>query len=117
MASARSPVVCATYSHWLSRRSATPYTRHSGRVLKPGEGVASKGTTGAKPGRAMGARTRRLLLVMVVGETARAANWGLNGYARQTTPELAALTTQSTLPTQPGQAATDRLLNFSDATA
>jgi lipid A ethanolaminephosphotransferase len=28
------------------------------------------------------------LLVLVVGETARAANWGLNGYARQTTPEL-----------------------------
>ena len=26
---------------------------------------------------------------MVVGETARAANWGLNGYARQTTPQLA----------------------------
>jgi lipid A ethanolaminephosphotransferase len=32
-----------------------------------------------------------LLVVMVVGETARAANWGLSGYARQTTPELAAL--------------------------
>ncbi|QDQ29420.1 phosphoethanolamine--lipid A transferase [Chitinimonas arctica] len=31
------------------------------------------------------------LLVVVVGETARAANWGLSGYARQTTPELAAL--------------------------
>jgi lipid A ethanolaminephosphotransferase len=30
-------------------------------------------------------------LVVVVGETARAANWGLNGYARQTTPQLAAL--------------------------
>lgn len=29
------------------------------------------------------------LLVIVVGETARAANWGLNGYTRQTTPELA----------------------------
>lgn len=29
------------------------------------------------------------LLVLVVGETARAQNWGLNGYARQTTPELA----------------------------
>lgn len=28
------------------------------------------------------------LLVLVVGETARAANWGLDGYARQTTPEL-----------------------------
>jgi lipid A ethanolaminephosphotransferase len=30
-------------------------------------------------------------MVLVVGETARAANWGLNGYARQTTPELAQL--------------------------
>ena len=29
------------------------------------------------------------LLVLVVGETARAQNWGLSGYARQTTPELA----------------------------
>lgn len=29
------------------------------------------------------------LLVLVVGETARAQNWGLNGYARNTTPELA----------------------------
>lgn len=29
------------------------------------------------------------LLVIVVGETVRAANWGLNGYARQTTPQLA----------------------------
>jgi lipid A ethanolaminephosphotransferase len=29
------------------------------------------------------------VLVLVVGETARAANWGLNGYRRQTTPELA----------------------------
>lgn len=28
--------------------------------------------------------------VLVVGETVRAANWGLNGYSRQTTPELAA---------------------------
>ncbi len=32
---------------------------------------------------------RPRLVVLVVGETARAANWGLNGYARQTTPELA----------------------------
>jgi len=37
------------------------------------------------------ARPRPLLLVLVVGETARAANWGLGGYARQTTPELARL--------------------------
>ena len=32
-----------------------------------------------------------VLFVIVVGETVRAANWGLNGYARQTTPELASL--------------------------
>src|SRR5699024_8787148 len=38
------------------------------------------------------ARRRRKILILVVGETARAANWGLNGYRRQTTPELAALT-------------------------
>lgn len=40
-------------------------------------------------GRPAGARPR--LLVLVVGETVRAQNWGLNGYARQTTPQLAAL--------------------------
>ena len=35
-------------------------------------------------------RTKPTLLVLAVGETARAASWGLNGYRRQTTPELAA---------------------------
>ena len=30
------------------------------------------------------------LLVLVIGETVRAQNWGLNGYERQTTPRLAA---------------------------
>jgi lipid A ethanolaminephosphotransferase len=34
--------------------------------------------------------TRKKLVVLVVGETARAANFGLDGYARNTTPELAA---------------------------
>lgn len=42
-------------------------------------------------GNAWRARKKPLLLVMVVGETARAANWGLNGYARQTTPQLAGM--------------------------
>ena len=36
-------------------------------------------------------RKKPALFVIVVGETARAANWGLSGYARQTTPELAQL--------------------------
>ena len=42
------------------------------------------------------------LLVVVVGETVRAQNWGLNGYARQTTPQLATI---------------DRLVNFPDMAA
>ncbi|HHW4680162.1 MAG TPA: phosphoethanolamine transferase [Xylella taiwanensis] len=32
--------------------------------------------------------SRPRLLVIVLGETARAQNWGLNGYVRQTTPQL-----------------------------
>ena len=36
-------------------------------------------------------RTKPTLFVLVVGETARAANFGLDGYARNTTPELARL--------------------------
>ncbi|MGO4776141.1 phosphoethanolamine transferase, partial [Lysobacter sp. 2RAB21] len=35
------------------------------------------------------AASKPRLLVIVVGETVRAQNWGLNGYERQTTPELA----------------------------
>lgn len=34
------------------------------------------------------------LLILVMGETTRAQNWGLNGYPRQTTPELAAMGNQ-----------------------
>ncbi len=62
----------------------------------------------AKPGALFGDRARPLVLVLVVGETARAANWGLNGYARQTTPELAAL---ASLPGPPA------LVNFRDVTS
>jgi lipid A ethanolaminephosphotransferase len=47
-------------------------------------------------------RDKPRLVVLVVGETARAANWGLSGYARQTTPRLAA---------------TPGVVNFADATA
>ena len=43
----------------------------------------------AQAGPSWAARTRPMVVVVVVGETARAANWGLNGYSRQTTPELA----------------------------
>jgi lipid A ethanolaminephosphotransferase len=47
--------------------------------------------TDARAGPSWATRRKPLVLVLVVGETARAANWGLSGYARQTTPELAAL--------------------------
>ncbi|NYG33025.1 phosphoethanolamine--lipid A transferase [Sphaerotilus montanus] len=43
----------------------------------------------AQPGPVMATRARPMVLVIVIGETARAANWGLSGYIRQTTPELA----------------------------
>jgi len=59
----------------------------------------------ALPGPAFVARGKPLLVVMVVGETARAANWGLNGYTRQTTPELAAL------------AGSEALVSFADVTS
>ena len=51
----------------------------------------------AVPGPTWSQRQRPVLLVMVVGETARAANWGLNAYARQTTPELARLRAEAGL--------------------
>lgn len=35
------------------------------------------------------AQRKPVVIVLVVGETVRAQNWGLNGYARQTTPLLA----------------------------
>lgn len=47
--------------------------------------------TDAVAGDSWAARHKPLVLVLVVGETARDANWGLSGYARQTTPQLAAL--------------------------
>ncbi|HEY9096020.1 MAG TPA: phosphoethanolamine--lipid A transferase [Hydrogenophaga sp.] len=68
------------------------------RVLKP---VGQDARLGAS----YASQSRPPLLVMVVGETARAENWQLNGYPRPTTPKL--LTWQ----------AQGELLNFSQATS
>jgi len=73
-------------------------------VAKPRQAIGLD----AKPGPSWAVRDKPLLLVLVVGETARAANWGLSGYERQTTPELAALAAQP---------AAGPLLNFPDVTA
>jgi len=47
-------------------------------------------TGGAALGPSYAAQAKPPLLVLVVGETARADHFGLNGYAQDTTPELAA---------------------------
>jgi lipid A ethanolaminephosphotransferase len=61
----------------------------------------------AQPGPSWAGRSKPKVVVMVIGETARAANWGLNGYARQTTPQLAAIAAQ------PGS----NLISFQDVRA
>jgi lipid A ethanolaminephosphotransferase len=66
----------------------------------PKRALLPVGTDARQAARASGGKPR--LLVLVVGETARAQNWGLNGYARQTTPELARI---------------DGLINFSQMSA
>ena len=58
-------------------------TRAAARPRVP---IATDATRAAPP-----AGARPMLVLMIVGETARAANWQLGGYARATTPELAAL--------------------------
>jgi lipid A ethanolaminephosphotransferase len=60
-------------------------TAETGEVSLPRLPVGADAVQGAG---AHGGKPR--LLVVVVGETVRAANWGMNGYQRQTTPELAA---------------------------
>ena len=52
----------------------------------PKQALLPVGKDATQPARIAGSKPR--LLILVVGETARAQNWGLNGYARQTTPEL-----------------------------
>lgn len=69
-------------SVYAAGRLATREATAMGRVLQP---VGADARLGAS----YTAQARPPLLVLVVGETARAKNWGLNGYARPTTPALA----------------------------
>lgn len=74
-----SPLLAATKAVTRSAARSRPVqlTATSGAGLGPSHAPAADA---AKPP----------LLVLVVGETARADHFGLNGYARDTTPELAA---------------------------
>jgi lipid A ethanolaminephosphotransferase len=67
---------------WAVGATLAAQTREAARPRQPIGLDAAPGPTWAQA-------TRPRLLVFVVGETARAANWGLSGYARQTTPQLA----------------------------
>ncbi|MDE2406271.1 MAG: phosphoethanolamine transferase [Xanthomonadaceae bacterium] len=61
-------------------------------VLKPAKNPrpGTRQVVGADAHRPADAATRKpRLLVVAVGETVRGDHWGLNGYTRQTTPELA----------------------------
>ncbi len=60
-------------------RGAAQPRQAIGLDARPGDVMAARQQPGARP----------LVVVVVVGETARAANWGLSGYSRNTTPQLA----------------------------
>lgn len=63
----------------------------SGRVLVGSAQAATRIREPADPVQRLAlasTQTKPILVVMVVGETARAANFGLNGYARMNTPQL-----------------------------
>lgn len=79
---------------YASGKLLTDHSAGLGRSLAP---LGQDATLGAS----YAGQARPPLLVLVVGETARAQNWGLNGYTRNTTPDLA------------GWQARDGLVNFS----
>lgn len=80
-------------NHKPIRYLVTPgnYLVSLGRVLLDDAGAArgSRRPVGTDARLGHAAVPKPHLLVIVVGETVRAQNWGLNGYSRQTTPQLA----------------------------
>jgi len=76
--------------------SAYKYARHQWRNPR-GKGLLAIGTDAVREAPVAGRRPQ--VVVLVIGETARAANFQLDGYPRATNPELSAI---------------DGLLNFSD---
>ena len=66
----------------LGNIAAKPLRRDTSKILPMGEDV--------KLGASYTQQQRPPLLVLVVGETGRSGNFGINGYSRNTTPELAA---------------------------
>ena len=63
--------------------------RYAKMMLKSTRIVVEPTGTDARKGPRLAAADKPVLMVIVAGETARAANWSLSGYARDTNPELA----------------------------
>jgi lipid A ethanolaminephosphotransferase len=63
--------------------------RYAKMMLKSTVIVLEPTGTDARPGQHLAAVEKPVLMVIVAGETARAESWSLNGYARETNPELA----------------------------
>ena len=80
---ARYLITPANYVYSLTRALATDVSTEPRPLLQVG--------ADAQLAAGWASRGKPVLFVIVVGETARSANWGLNGYARQTTPELSRL--------------------------
>lgn len=91
------PLAALTRNHKETRYLVTPLNT----VWSVGSVLAADARGAATPRQAIGldatpgagwaGHDKPRLVVMVVGETARTASWGLSGYARQTTPQLAQL--------------------------
>jgi len=58
------------------------------RAMRETNVVAAPFGADAEPGPVLRTADKPLFVVLIVGETARAQNFGLNGYARNTTPQL-----------------------------
>jgi lipid A ethanolaminephosphotransferase len=58
---------------------------------QPFQAIGQDAQLSARSGATPGSSAKPPLLMIVVGETARAANFSFNGYARETTPQLRAL--------------------------
>jgi lipid A ethanolaminephosphotransferase len=63
--------------------------RYARMMLKTTTIVLQPTGTDARPGIHLAAAEKPVLMVIVAGETGRAANWSLDGYGRETNPELA----------------------------
>ncbi|HKQ31252.1 MAG TPA: phosphoethanolamine--lipid A transferase [Burkholderiales bacterium] len=78
-------------AHGELRHLVTPLNYISALVkVLPQEHQRVRAVIAPDARRSAAATRKPIAFVLVVGETVRAANWGLNGYSRQTTPELAA---------------------------